>query len=850
MKSTSELLTVSERRQFLTILYFRYEEKLKRTYFHVKPLDQKQLRVWDQYLDWQVGENDHQRTVVLFERCLIPCALYEQFWAKYARYLERAHKEGRDRMETSVEMEEPSQGDISKARNAFQTGLATVDQLRESRCTWTLRGWRETLKDGTQVMRAEKISDEELRAEQEKTTETATEVTEDKMEEESSEEQKEKNDDEGYEEETMSVDDRKEDEEEEEEEKEDEETEEKNEAESELVPGVGPHSSAVEAEMKSVVVSDSWGEKTGWEAVRDVYKRAATTHCTRKAVIRMKWAQFEENIGNIEEAREILQQLVEKYPMLMEARMQQIDLERRQKNHEMAEQLYQKLMKQVPSKHEKYKNMKTWIAMKYARFQFKTCGNADKALAALRSALKKERGNPKLYSQIIDICYQRTPIDVTGVTAAIELALVSKDLSNMAKLEFVQRKVEFMQEFGDVGRYRDAWDQLKKFRHICSSDLKTEAKRKTDLEAEEKRLEELEELRAQAKAEVNLKAKMAEAEGRLMCGRCQAEMVPNSNGVYEFENFQGGVRKSQPPAQAQGGEFTTAVESASIMEEDQVVDLMSFDMDPEEEDKIKRSLQEKTRYKEVAPTWELNIENYGYGARRKAYDPDYEHVENSKYREYERLEAGGYEDGLIDPDDNTRKQIKAPGLGHKHGKYTPGEKKFTTSDYVIPPKVPQMNPAGPVPGKGAGGDDNELEEHEQHAFELPPELADPAASPCINVPEWFVREGGELCLSESAHGVSVIRYWPKFLSEKGNDLMMSRLRKYCKWHQKQIKVNGEWKYQPRLVSWYGPCDYSYSGLVMDKNLNWAPELLDLLHRLISMTRHEFNSCFLNLYRHG
>ena len=79
----------------------RYEEKLKRTYFHVKPLDQKQLRVWDQYLDWQGSQQDHQRTVVLFERCLIPCALYEQFWAKYARYLERAHKEGRDRVEDS-----------------------------------------------------------------------------------------------------------------------------------------------------------------------------------------------------------------------------------------------------------------------------------------------------------------------------------------------------------------------------------------------------------------------------------------------------------------------------------------------------------------------------------------------------------------------------------------------------------------------------------------------------------------------------------------------------------------------------------------------------------------------------
>jgi hypothetical protein len=39
------------------------------------------------------------------------------------------------------------------------------------------------------------------------------------------------------------------------------------------------------------------------------------------------------------------------------------------------------------------------------------------------------------------------------VTAALELALVSKDLTNMEKLDFVRRKVEFMKEIGDVGRY-------------------------------------------------------------------------------------------------------------------------------------------------------------------------------------------------------------------------------------------------------------------------------------------------------------------------------------------------------------------------------------------------------------
>ena len=74
----------------------------------------------------------------------------------------------------------------------------------------------------------------------------------------------------------------------------------------------------------------------------------------------------------------------------------------------------------------------------------------------------------------------------------------------------------------------------------------------------------------------------------------------------------------------------------------------------------------------------------------------------------------------------------------------------------------------------------------QDVFELPPEMANPQKTPCVNVPEWFVKEGGELCLSDTKNGLSIIRYWPKFLSERGNALMFKRLRKYCKWHQKQV----------------------------------------------------------------
>ena len=71
---------------------YRFEEKIKRTYYHVKPLDLKQLKNWNAYLEFEIAEGDHERIVVLFERCLIPCANYEQLWWKYAKYLENYHR--------------------------------------------------------------------------------------------------------------------------------------------------------------------------------------------------------------------------------------------------------------------------------------------------------------------------------------------------------------------------------------------------------------------------------------------------------------------------------------------------------------------------------------------------------------------------------------------------------------------------------------------------------------------------------------------------------------------------------------------------------------------------------------
>ena len=77
----------------------------------------------------------------------------------------------------------------------------------------------------------------------------------------------------------------------------------------------------------------------------------------------------------------------------------------------------------------------------------------------------------------------------------------------MEKLSFVKKKLELMQEFGDVAKYREATEQLKKYKNLNAAQIKLEAKKRKELAKEELRLKEIEELRAQTRAQANLKAK-------------------------------------------------------------------------------------------------------------------------------------------------------------------------------------------------------------------------------------------------------------------------------------------------------------------------------------------------------
>lgn len=64
-----------------------FESNIKLSYFHVQDLADDELENWRKYLTFEEEEGDRRRIAFLYERCLVPTALYEEFWLRYARWM-------------------------------------------------------------------------------------------------------------------------------------------------------------------------------------------------------------------------------------------------------------------------------------------------------------------------------------------------------------------------------------------------------------------------------------------------------------------------------------------------------------------------------------------------------------------------------------------------------------------------------------------------------------------------------------------------------------------------------------------------------------------------------------------
>lgn len=95
------------------------------------------MKNWKDYLDYEIEQGDRRRVLVLFERCLIACALYDEFWLKMIHYLESQPNEPeiiqktREVYERACTIHHPDKPSLHLLWSAFEEQLANANKAAE-----------------------------------------------------------------------------------------------------------------------------------------------------------------------------------------------------------------------------------------------------------------------------------------------------------------------------------------------------------------------------------------------------------------------------------------------------------------------------------------------------------------------------------------------------------------------------------------------------------------------------------------------------------------------------------------------------------------------------------------------
>lgn len=303
-----------------------FEEGIKRPYFHVKPLEKCQIENWKNYIAFEKEAGDHQRIVVLYERCLIACALYEEFWLSYLEYLE------------SVPF------DVSDLLN-------------------------------------------------------------------------------------------------------------------------------------------------------NLFVRACLVHHRKSPELHLKWSAFEETKGNVDKAADILKDLDESVPHMLQIIYRRINLEKRRDQFDKVCKLYEHY---INTSHTKF--LTSNIAIKYARFLWMCANKIDKAIEIITEIINKDKDNmqdnARLLLQLIELKMGVKPLNEKLVIQILDEILSMSSVNLEQKILFSQRKLEFIEDYTcDYTSLRKATNEFK-----CYSELLAKEKKKALAAAEEEK----------SRIEKEMKAKQAQ----------------------------------------------------------------------------------------------------------------------------------------------------------------------------------------------------------------------------------------------------------------------------------------------------------------------------------------------------
>ncbi|XP_055041347.2 pre-mRNA-processing factor 39 [Misgurnus anguillicaudatus] len=184
-------------------------------------------------------------------------------------------------------------------------------------------------------------------------------------------------------------------------------------------------------------------ESYSTEGVRHIYKKACSIHLPKKPTVHLLWAAFEEQQGNIDEARGILKAIEEAVPGLAMVRLRRVSLERRHGNMDEVEALLRDAITNGRNGSES-----SFYAVKLARQMLKVQKNIAKAKKVLLEAVEKDETNPKLYLNLLELEYSGdVQQNEAEIIACFDRALGSS-MSLESRVTFSQRKIEFLEDFG------------------------------------------------------------------------------------------------------------------------------------------------------------------------------------------------------------------------------------------------------------------------------------------------------------------------------------------------------------------------------------------------------------------
>ncbi|RWS24439.1 pre-mRNA-processing factor 39-like isoform X3, partial [Leptotrombidium deliense] len=176
--------------------------------------------------------------------------------------------------------------------------------------------------------------------------------------------------------------------------------------------------------------------------IKDVFRRSCL-HLRKSLNLHFAWALFEEKQGNLQKTEEIIFQLEQRLPDLLQIVLFKINYYQRNGELKKVCDFYENAMLKFKMNVQIFSH----LCIRYSMFTRLVLQNVDEAIALLYKAQNVFPQNINVYLQLIDIELSKKTVDVNKVLEVFDLA-INHSVDVYSKSTMISRKFEFLQNIG------------------------------------------------------------------------------------------------------------------------------------------------------------------------------------------------------------------------------------------------------------------------------------------------------------------------------------------------------------------------------------------------------------------